>query len=373
MKRILFLTGTRADFGKLKSLIATASTIENIEVNVFVTGMHMLSKYGETYKEIEKQGYKNTFYYINQSNGDDMDVVLQKTLLGLSDYVREKRPDMIVVHGDRVEALAGALVGSLNNIKVAHIEGGEVSGTIDESMRHAITKLSHLHLVANQNAYDRLVQLGENTSSIQIIGSPDLDVMGSSDLPTLEEVKARYDLTYDNYSILMYHPVTTELDSLKSDVEALLEAVVESGRNYIVIYPNNDHGSDIILDEYAKTKDNKRLRFFPSLRFEYFLVLLKNAEMLIGNSSAGVRETPFYGVPSVNVGTRQNGRACSKMIINSSLNKAEILSAIKLALKTEPYKEYEFGDGNSSEKFYELLTKGSIWDSNIQKKFVDIR
>nr|WP_206513225.1 UDP-N-acetylglucosamine 2-epimerase [Vibrio alfacsensis] len=158
-----------------------------------------------------------------------MDIVLSKTIQGLSDYVQDLKPDMIVVHGDRVEALAGAIVGSLNNILVAHIEGGEVSGTIDELIRHSVSKMSHLHFVSNDFARKRLIQLGECESSIFVIGSPDLDIMKSKELPSLLDVKDRYDIDFDKYSILMYHPVTTALNELGENIHEVVSGVIDSG------------------------------------------------------------------------------------------------------------------------------------------------
>ena len=151
-KKIVFLTATRADFGKLKPLIRKIENSKFFECNIFATGMHALSKYGNTIREIKKERYKNIYAYINQNDTDKMDIILSNTILGFSHYISELCPDMIVVHGDRIEALAGAIVGSLNNILVSHIEGGEISGTIDETLRHAITKLSHIHFVSNVKA-----------------------------------------------------------------------------------------------------------------------------------------------------------------------------------------------------------------------------
>jgi len=169
-KRIVFLTGTRADFGKLKSLIAITQNSQRYDVHIFVTGMHMHSLYGATVDEIKKSGFKNIYQYINHDVMHTMDKTLAKTVDGFSHYIAEINPDLIVVHGDRVEALAGAIVGSLNNILVAHIEGGEISGTVDEVIRHAVSKMSHVHLVAHKEAKKRLIQLGELESSIYILG-----------------------------------------------------------------------------------------------------------------------------------------------------------------------------------------------------------
>src|SRR5215216_2826777 len=202
-RKILFLTGTRADFGKIKPLIKEVEWSADFEAHIFATGMQMLARYGSTVNEIHKAGFKHIFPFINQdgSINSQMDIVLANTIQGLAHYIREFQPDLIVVHGDRVEAMAGAIVGALNNILVAHIEGGEISGTVDELIRHAVTKLSHLHFVANHEAQQRLIQMGESEDVIFVIGSPDIDVMLSHQLPDVSEVKMRYEITFDEYSI----------------------------------------------------------------------------------------------------------------------------------------------------------------------------
>src|SRR4030095_1671604 len=207
-KRIVFLTGTRADFGKLKSLIERIRGHKHFEVYIFATGMHMDNKYGYTVHEIEKCGYTNIYKYINHDSESLMDITLSRTIEGFANYVRMIRPDLVVVHGDRIEALAGATVGALNNILVAHIEGGELSGTVDELIRHAVSKLSHTHFVANDEAKKRLIQMGELEESVFVIGSPDMDVMLSENLPGIEAVKEYYEIEFDNYALSIFHPVT---------------------------------------------------------------------------------------------------------------------------------------------------------------------
>lgn len=371
-KRILFLTGTRADFGKLKSLIKSVESSIKLNATVFVTGMHMLSKYGSTALEVEKEGFKDIFKYINQNTNDSMDVILAKTVQGLSDYVKESKPDAIVVHGDRVEALAGAIVGALNNIIVAHIEGGELSGTIDELIRHSVSKMSHAHFVANEDAKKRLIQLGELSENVFVIGSPDIDVMRSKNLPTLEETKHRYGIDFEEYGILMYHPVTTEVEQLGEKVKNLVDGVLESNQNYIVVYPNNDHGTDIVLKEIERLHGNPRFKIFPSIRFEYFLTLLKNCKFIIGNSSAGIREVPYYGKPTINLGSRQKNRAFANTIINIDENKTDILNALRRLPKVSKIKFEEFGNGKSSELFLQVLHDPKFWGISSQKQFVDL-
>lgn len=375
-KKIMFLTGTRADYGKIKSLMKKMVENQEFDLFLFVTGMHMLSLYGSTWREIEKDGFKNVYHFINQSKNTPMDLALSNTIAGLSNYILEIEPDLIVVHGDRLEALAGAIVGAFNNIRVAHIEGGEVSGTIDESIRHAITKFSQIHLVSNEESKKRIIQLGENPENIFKIGSPDIDIMYSNNLPTIEEVKRRYDIHFESYNIVMYHPVTTKHEDLSKDIKILVESLIESNQNYILIYPNNDLGSDLIIEEYNKHINNARFLIFPSIRFEYFLTLLKHADFIIGNSSVGVRESTVYGVPSIDIGIRQDGRYKKDnhpLIRHIRHDKSKILEVIDNIPKTRDIFKSEFGNGNSADEFLEVLLEERIWKIEIQKKFTDIK
>jgi UDP-N-acetylglucosamine 2-epimerase (hydrolysing) len=367
----MFLTGTRADFGKLKSLMLKLCGDDRFEVHVFVTGMHMLSLFGSTWDEVRKAGLPNIYRFINQNHNDSMDQVLAKTVGGLSDYVKEMQPDLIVVHGDRVEALAGAIVGALSNVRVAHIEGGEVSGTVDELIRHAVSKLSHMHFVANDVAFRRLIQLGEARDSIHVIGSPDVDIMNSSTLPSIDEVKRYYGFDFDRYAILMFHPVTTEVRDIPRQVRVVVDQVLASERKFVVLFPNNDQGSDSILAEYERLRNCAHIAMYPSMRFEYFLTLLKNAEFLLGNSSAGAREAPHFGVPAINVGSRQNNRVQSSLVINVPIDADRIASAMSRVMEVPRVAEAIFGNGNSAEAFHEALTRSTSWALGTQKYFID--
>jgi len=373
VKRILFVTGTRADFGKLKPLMKRVDECPGLECRVFVTGMHTLARYGSTHEEIRKSGFANTYLFINQmaSQSSAMDLVVSNTISGLGHYVREFPPDMLVVHGDRVEALAGAIVGSLNNILVAHVEGGEVSGTVDELIRHAVTKLAHLHFVSNQAAAVRLVQMGERPESVFAIGSPNIDIMLSDTLPTIEEAKARYDIPFTDYGIFVYHPVTTETHGLRRNIQQAVQALQESEWCWLVIHPNNDTGSEIILEELDTLTDPGRFRRVPSFRFEHFLTLLKNAKAIVGNSSAGVREAPVYGVPTVNIGTRQKNRFVHASILNVPEDAHGILKALE-NLPARLIPSTHFGNGGSAERFVELLRTPEVWSAECQKQFRDL-
>jgi UDP-N-acetylglucosamine 2-epimerase (hydrolysing) len=370
-RRILFLTGTRADFGKMKPLMRAVQNAPGFVCEVFVTGMHMLKRYGLTVNEIRNAGIANIFTFINQDSTErGMDVVLANTIRGLGHYVREFRPDMIVVHGDRVEALGGAIVGSLHNILVAHVEGGEISGTIDELLRHAISKLSHLHFVSNEQARRRLIQMGELESSVHVIGSPNIDIMLSDTLPTLGEVRQRYDIPYDNYAVLVYHPVTTEVERIRAHAQAVVNGAMRSGLNYVVIYPNNDSGSESIMEVLESVREHPRFTLLPSMRFEYYLTLLRYAQAIVGNSSSGVHEAPVYGVPTVNIGTRQLNRFHYQTIVDVSEDVEQILAALSDLPKGAP--SLHFGSGQSAQLFMERLGDLDTWSTPCQKQFRDV-
>ena len=370
-KKIVFLTGTRADFGKLRPLIEITENSDEFECHIFVTGMHTLSRYDFTYREVEKRGYKNIFVFMNETEGDNTDIILSNTIRGFSEYIRDISPDMIVIHGDRLEALAGAIVGSFNNILVSHIEGGELTGTIDESIRHAVSKLSHIHFVSNDDAKKRLIQMGEIEERIFVIGSPDIDIMMKKDLPTKEELMEYYDINFEKYAILIFHPVTTELKYLENQTTEMVGAVIDSKRNYVVIYPNNDPGSDIIMKAYGKLENNQNFKIYPSLRFEYFLTLLKNADFIIGNSSSGITEAEIYNIPTINLGSRQKNRTSNNNIINIENQKDEILDAIVKVDDMEIKSSFSFGDGKSTNRFFNVISNDKIWNVSLQKQFVE--
>lgn len=371
-KKIAFLTGTRADFGKIKSLLQILQNNTNFEAHIFVTGMHMMHDYGYTLIEVERSGFKNISTFENHTDESTMDLTLAKTIEGFSVYVKQVKPDLIVVHGDRVEALAGAIVGSLNNILVAHIEGGELSGTIDELIRHSVSKLSHIHFVSNADAERRLIQMGEITESIYTIGSPDVDSMFSDDLPTIDEVKEYYQIPFDDYSIVMFHPVTTEASFMEQYTNNFVDALLTSDKNYVVIYPNNDLGSKFIINSYKRLKNNDKFKIYPSIRFEYFLMLLKNTNFIIGNSSAGIREAPYYGIPTINVGTRQENRSLQTHILNTDYTTQEIVKAINSNLEKVVVETKDFGKGNSAQQFLECINSNELWELNHQKQFKEV-
>ena len=364
-KKILFVTGTRADFGKLQPLASEA--VENgFKVIFFITGMHMLEKYGLTKEEVRSYKIFETIEFLNQK-----DVVLAKTIRGFSDYITEINPDLVVIHGDRVEALACSIVCSTNYYLSAHIEGGEVSGTIDELFRHCNSKLCSLHMVSSEKAKKRVLQLGESEKDIYVIGSPELDIHRNDSGVDIDEVKRRYDINFDEYGICIFHPVTSEINTIEAQAKSLFNAMVATKKNFVVILPNNDPGNEKIRDE-INNLNKKNFKILPSMRFNYFSELIKNSSIFIGNSSAGVREVPFLGICSIDIGSRQNMRSNSKSIYSiNPFEKEEIISIINANWNKKFPKNIDYGKGNASKKFVNILLNEDIWNNALQKNFRD--
>lgn len=348
--------------------MATLRNDEKFYVEVFVTGMHLHAKYGYTVNEITRDGF-NAFSFINHHEKGSMEMALSRTIEGLSLYLDENPFDAIVVHGDRVEALAGSVVGAIRNTPVVHIEGGEVSGTIDESIRHAVSKFAHVHFVANSSARDRLIRLGEDPERIRIIGSPDIDIMHSSSLPSLDEVKMHYEINDGEYVICIMHPVTTKPLLSATNARNMMEALKEKQIRAVIIRSNNDLGSALIDEIYDEYLSDPLFQFFPSIRFEAFLTLLKEARFIIGNSSAGIREAPHFGTPSVDIGSRQTNRASTQSIFHAEGSRASIESAIELALRYRGGEVKLFGDGNSAQLFHQALLEMDLSRLDLQKSF----
>ncbi len=370
-RSLLFVTGTRADFGKLEPL-ARAARDAGFPVTFFVTGMHMLDRYGLTKLEVHRMPGVAVHEFLNQRPGDPQDMVLAKTVVGFSDYVTEHRPDLVVVHGDRVEALATALVAATNYIRSAHVEGGEVSGTIDEVFRHCNTKLATCHFVSSAEAARRVMALGEPASSVHVIGSPELDFHSQSSGVGIDDVRAHYDIPFETYGVATFHPVTSEAATMGAQARAFFGALAASGRNFVVIAPNNDPGSEAIFETLA-TLPRDRFRVIPSMRFAHFSELLKSASVMVGNSSAGVREAPFLGVPSLDIGSRQTNRASAPSIFAAAATDG---AAIARFLDEQWGRQFPrhtaFGEGRAADRFVEVLRQPSFWSGSLQKEFSDI-
>jgi UDP-N-acetylglucosamine 2-epimerase (hydrolysing) len=369
-KRLLFVTGTRADYGKLEPL-AKAAQDAGFHISFFITGMHMMKRYGETRMEVKRFAGAEFFEFVNQREGDALDFILSKTILGFSDFVHEHRPDLVVIHGDRVEALAASIVCAMRYIRSAHIEGGEVSGTIDESIRHCNTKLCATHFVSSEAAKARVLALGESPDRVFTIGSPELDTHARPSGVSIEEVKARYAIPFADYGIAVFHPVTSEQDTIGAQAQSLFGALEASGKCFVVIAPNNDPGTEEIFAVLEKLPP-ERFRVIPSMRFNYFSELMKNAAVMVGNSSAGVREAPFLGLPSLDVGTRQNQRALGQSVQAASAWKPEhIASFLQQAWQKRSASAQDFGTGQASGRFVKVLQDHGFWQMGQQKAFAE--
>lgn len=370
-KKVVFVTGTRADFGKLKPLIVASRDI-GANVIVYVTGMHMLRKYGNTKVEVHRLNGVEIHESLNQNTTDPQDAILAKTISQFSDFVQEQAPDLVVIHGDRVEALACALVCATNYIISAHIEGGEVSGTIDESFRHCASKLCTYHFTSSQLASTRLKMLGEEEWRILQIGSPELDLHAAQATISIDDVKHYYDIPFDEYGICVFHPVTSEQKSIGSQAKCIASAMVASKKDFVVIMPNNDPGHRDIMKEFEKLPSDN-FKMIPSIRFEYFSVLMKNSKCILGNSSLGVREAPFLGKQSINIGRRQTNRSACPSIINYNTEGGDGSLSELLSLvwgKSYP-PDRAFGSGNAANEFINRLLDKKFWCPNHQKVFVN--
>ena len=370
-KSILFVTGTRADFGKLKPL-AVGAQAAGFDVSFFVTGMHMMGRYGMTKIEVHRLSGITVHEFLNQRENDTQDVILAKTVIGFSDFISENTPDLVVVHGDRVEALACAMVCATNYVRCAHIEGGEVSGTIDEIFRHCISKLAYCHFVSSEEASLRLCALGEDAESIYTIGSPELDFHAGPSGVDILEVRDHYKITFDEFGIVAFHPVTSEAQDMGRQAHSLFGALQASGRKFVVILPNNDPGSQEILDVIHKLP-TRQFRVIPSMRFEHFSELMRHAACIIGNSSVGVREAPFLGVASLDVGTRQTKRGKSGTISTCKADQNDSIVTFLLEQWGKKYRPHKgYGQGYASQKFVKTIQSAEFWTRQMQKTFNDI-
>lgn len=370
-RRIVFVSGTRADFGKMEPL-AKAAAARGFQVAWFVTGMHMLRRYGDTRLEVRRQAAGDIYEYVNQSPDDAHDIVLAKTMQGFADWITEQPADLVVIHGDRVEALAVALVCATRYVPCAHIEGGEVSGTIDEVYRHCNSKLCRYHFVSSEAAARRVQALGEHPDDVYVIGSPELDYHGSPPEVSLAKVTDRYDIGFDDYGIVVFHPVTSEADTMRAQAESLYGALAASGRRFVAICPNNDPGSEHIFS-VLDTLPQDRFRVIPSMRFAYFSVLMRNAAVIVGNSSLGVREAPFLGVPSLDIGTRQHNRSDAPSIQHAQADDVAAIGRFlteQWGMRHAPWRA--FGDGDAGTRFGEILTDPAFWQRSRQKAFYDV-
>lgn len=378
MKKIAVVTGTRAEYGYLKPLMKAIEDDKELELIPIITGMHLLSEFGHTYRFVEKD-FSYSVRIPMKLNGDtlkDMADYLSSGIKNFAEYLSEHPPDIIVVLGDRNESLAAALASLYLNIPIAHINGGDVSaGTVDESIRHAITKIAHIHLVHTQENADRVEKMGEDKKRIFVTGALTLDTILNKDLQTKEEIFKKYNLNSDITTFLVVqHPITTLKDRGYSQMKELFLALDELKQQTIVLYPNCDAGSKKLINLIGEYKNKDYINAFKSVPHEDFLSLMKAANLMIGNSSSGIIEAPSFKIPVINIGSRQKGRSRTENIIDVDPEKDKILKAIHFALNDKVFlKKMEicknrFGGGRASQKIVKILKDIEIDEKLIQKQ-----
>ncbi|KGM97333.1 UDP-N-acetylglucosamine 2-epimerase (hydrolyzing) [Clostridium botulinum] len=377
-RKIAVITGTRADYGIYYSVLKAIEKHKDLELYLIVCGMHLSPEFGMTINEIEKDGFKiddNIDTILSSDSGGAMAKSIGITLMGLTQSLDRIKPDVLLILGDRGEMIAGALAAIHMNIPVAHIHGGEVTGTVDESIRHSITKLSHIHFPANEDSRERIIKMGEEKENVYVVGAPGIDYIKNTEYLSREEVLRRFNLKDDKIFILTQHPVTTEKDMVVYQIEETLSAIAELGIQTIISYPNSDNGGREIIkviEKYRKKYDF--LKVFKNLSQVEYLSLLNNADIMIGNSSSGIIEAPSFKLPVINIGTRQQGRLRACNIIDVGYNRKEILNAIDKVLYNGEFREKlkkcenPYGDGHSGERIASILSKIEINQQLIQKR-----
>ncbi|MES9692911.1 UDP-N-acetylglucosamine 2-epimerase [Bacillus toyonensis] len=375
MKKILVVTGTRADYGIYYPLLNTIRNEGAYQLELLVTGMHLSPEFGNTIDEIRRDKFSivaTVDNLLQGSNHANMAKSIGLAILGMTQAFESSQPDFVVVLGDRGEMLAATIAATHLNIPVVHFHGGEVSGTIDESVRHAISKLSHIHMVATEGSKQRLLQMGEDSWRIHVVGAPRIETIQKTALPSFKEVKRKYGLNINEYYLFVYHPVTTETSKLAKEMDDIFNVLLESKENIICILPNSDAGQDIINSYYSKLRGHEKLYFIKNFNQLDYLTVLKNAKALIGNSSSGIIEAASFKIPVINIGTRQYGRERSKNTIDVNADYNEVKEALK-RIKSSDFinvvrnTENVYGKGNTSEKFLRIIKNIQVNKELIQK------
>jgi len=387
-RKICVFLGSRANYSSLISVMREIQKSDKLELILIVAASALLEKYGKVVKLVEQDGFQVDEKIFMIIEGENPITMAKSTGLGiieLSSLFTKYRPDFTLIVADRFEMLAAAIASAYINIPIAHIQGGEVSGSIDESIRHAITKLAHVHFPANELAKQRILQMGEDEKYVFNVGCPRIDTVkeilnNSIDFEEINNfIKSHgvgdiFDI--DNQFLLVsQHPVTTEYGQGIKQIELTLKAVRDISREYnipvIVLWPNVDAGSDDIakgIRIFRELNQDKNFHFIKNFPFAYYIKLMDKTACLIGNSSSGIREGAFIGTPVVNIGTRQNGRARGKNVIDCNYDYHEIKEAIKKQIEHGKYpSEPIYGNGDASKKIIKILESIEV---NIQKQFI---
>ncbi|WP_219704226.1 UDP-N-acetylglucosamine 2-epimerase [Marinomonas lutimaris] len=367
-KKIAVFTGARAEYGLLYWLLKDIQADPELSLQLLVSGMHLSPEFGETYKQIEKDGF-TIDEKIEILLSSDSAVGTAKSMglgvLGFADALSRLAPDVLIILGDRFEALAAAQTAMILRIPVVHLHGGEITeGAYDDAIRHAITKLSYLHATSTEESRQRVIQLGESPDRVFNVGAIGLDHLSRSCFMSVEELAASLNFSLRQpYVVVTYHPVTLADEDPVASFTALLEALdVYPEVQVILTYPNADDGGRRIiplLKGYA-AKQSQRVLAIPSLGQVRYLSAIKHASAVVGNSSSGIIEVPSLDVPTVNIGMRQKGRLAAKSVLDCQANKSAISHALDVAL-TKSYKndneqiDNPYGQGSASKQIIFMI------------------
>ena len=372
-RKVCIVLTTRGNYAKMKSVIRVIQNDPALELQLILGGMVVLEKYGRI---LQSTGEKvlpvsRTINFVIE--GESLSTMSKSAGLAMIEFSTafdDLKPDIVVVIADRFECLPIAMAAAYMNISVAHVEGGEVSGSIDESIRHAITKFSHIHFPASREAAQRIERRGEDPTTIFAVGGTSMDAIRELELDELAPVRiyqreygmgAMINLLPGQYLVLIQHPVTTEYEKSLAHVRETIKALEVLRLPTVWILPNMDAGSDGInkgIRQFREAQHPDYIHFFKSLPIECYAPLLKNAACILGNSSSGIRESAFLGTPSVNIGSRQHGRERGHNVIDVGYDHQEIVVAVKQQLQHGLYApDHVYGDGYAAQKIVEILRR----------------
>lgn len=377
-RRICVVVNSRANYGRIKSVLDAVKAHPDLELQLVVGASALLFRYGDAIDQIRSDGFEPSATIYSIVEGETPTTMAKSTGLGiieLATYLENAKPDIALTVADRFETIATAVAASYMNIPVAHTQGGEVTGSIDEGVRHAVTKLSHIHLAATELAADNIVRMGENPERVFLTGCPAIDVLAEADLSLDDELLDRYggvggtiDLERP-YLLVSQHPVTTEYGRAFEQIGATLRAVHDLDMQAIWLWPNIDAGSDDIakgLRLYRERTPASKIRFFRHFAVSDYARLMNNAACVIGNSSSSLREGSFLGVPAVNVGSRQSGRERGENVLDVPNDAEAIESAVRAQLSNGRYDPSDrFGDGRAGRRVAHVL---ATVDVSVQKQ-----
>jgi len=378
IKKIVAITSSRADYSHLYWPLRCLEEDESIDLTILCFGPHLSPEYGETWKQIKKDGFKN-IKTLECLLSSDTDVGMAKSLglaiLGITDILADLRPDLMLIIADRYEMLAPANVALTLRIPIAHIEGGDVSeGAIDDAVRNALTKMSHLHFTPTKKAMQRVLAMGEEPWRVHQSGAPSLDHLRRSVLPTKQQIRQQFALdSSKKLLVVAYHPVTMYQDSTQEQ-EALFSALAQRNENIVFCFPNADAGSHKIMQAaklFCETRENAQI--YTNLAAQTYWGLLKQADVMVGNSSSGIMESASLKLPAINIGIRQKGREQAANIIDVTADSCIVIEAIDKALSQDFIQSLEnidnpYGDGYASEMIVKILSTVIIDDKLLFKK-----